>query len=72
MNLLKKTPAGTIGAYSYEQEGNPGIAIGFLNKTSHTIVGSVFLEVDADGNADAIIKTETSQQRIRINSVKPE
>ena len=59
MGTMKKTPAGTLAAYPYEQDGCTGIAVGFYDRETKRTRGVVFLEVDAEGNVSAIVDGKT-------------
>lgn len=69
MNVLKKTTAGTLGAYPYEENGNQGIGIGLYDSTSQAIKGIVFLEVE-DGKVSLVINDKLFQEKVgRIKHV---
>lgn len=59
MNMMRKTAAGTLSAYRYEQDGCTGIAVGFYDRKTKRTRGVVFLEVDAEGNVSAIVDGKT-------------
>ena len=63
MKILKKTSSGTLGAFPYEQDGCPGISIGFYDKEKMAVTGIVSLEVE-DGKTVLIINDGLFQEKI--------
>ena len=63
MNVLKKSSVGTLGAYPYEQDGCPGISIGFCDKEKKVVTGIVSLEVE-DGKTILVINDKLFQEKV--------
>ena len=63
MNVLKKTSVGTLGAYPYEQDGCPGISLGYYDKEKMAVTGIVSLEVE-DGKTVLVINDKLFQEKV--------
>lgn len=63
MNVLKKTSVGTLGAYPYEQDGCPGISLGYYNKEKMAVTGIVSLEIE-DGKTVLVINDKLFQEKV--------
>ena len=61
MNVLKKTSVGTLGAYPYEQDGCPGVSVGYYDKEKKVVTGIVSLEVE-DGKTVLVINDKLFQE----------